>query len=154
MSADGLYPDADWLHICALTRRVGLRLTGEADMHTAEILHKALAELPPDAAEIHLELAGLEFIDVAAARHLAALAARPARPTVILHHTPPSLTFLTRLLWPDSRLRVCCQRGPENASVPGAPRASGPDAIIRPWSRQRPGPPRRRKAGGTRRTGW
>jgi ABC-type transporter Mla MlaB component len=102
MTAEGLYPDADWLRISPLTGHIGLRLTGEADMHTAEVLAKALAELPPDAREIHLQLASLDFIDVAAARHLAALAERPARPTVILHYPPASLIFLLRLLWPDS----------------------------------------------------
>jgi ABC-type transporter Mla MlaB component len=102
MTAAGLYPDADWLRISPLTGRTGLRLTGEADMHTAGVLTKALAELPPDAREIHLQLAGLEFIDVAAARHLAALAERPANPTLILHYPPHSLIFLLRLLWPDS----------------------------------------------------
>jgi ABC-type transporter Mla MlaB component len=112
MTAEGLYPDADWLHISPLTGRTGLRLSGEADMHTAEILAKALAEVPPDAAEVHLQLAGLEFIDVAAARHLAALAERPARPTVIVHYPPPSLIFLLRLLWPDSldRFRISGER--------------------------------------------
>jgi ABC-type transporter Mla MlaB component len=110
MTAEELYPDADWLNALALSGCTGLRLTGEADMHTAEILQKALAELPSDAAEIHLELAGLEFIDVAAARHLAALAEQPGRPTLILHQPPSSLILLIRLLWPGSRLRICCER--------------------------------------------
>jgi ABC-type transporter Mla MlaB component len=101
MTAEGLYPDADWLRISPLMGQTGLRLTGEADMHTAEILSKAIAELPADAPEIHLQLASLEFIDVAAARHLASLAERPARPTVILHYPPRSLILLIRLLWPE-----------------------------------------------------
>jgi len=112
MTADQVYPDADWLSISPLAGCTGLCLTGEADEHTAEILGKALAELPPEASEIHLQLAGLEFIDVAAARRLAALAERPTRPTVILHYPPLSLTFLMRLLWPDSldRFRIRGER--------------------------------------------
>jgi hypothetical protein len=110
MTAEGLYPDADWLRISRLTGCTGLRLTGEADMHTAETLRTALADLPPDAREIHLHLASLEFIDVAAARHIAALAGRPARPTVILHYPSPSLIFLLRLLWPASPFRICAER--------------------------------------------
>jgi ABC-type transporter Mla MlaB component len=122
MTAEELYPDADWLNASALTGCAGLRLTGEADMHTAEILQKALAELPSDAAEIHLELAGLEFIDVAAARHLAALAEQPGRPTLILHEPPSSLILLIRLLWPGSRLRICCERAVPRTRVSGARR--------------------------------
>ena len=112
MTAEGLYLDADWLRVSPLMGCTGLRLTGEADMHTAEILSRALRELPPDVREIHLQLASLEFIDVAAARHLAALAERPARPTVILHYSPPSLIFLLGLLWPGSldRCRICGKR--------------------------------------------
>jgi ABC-type transporter Mla MlaB component len=117
MTAEGLYPDADWLHISPLNGRIGLRLSGEADLHTAETLAKALAELPPDAPEIHLQLARLDFIDVTAARHLAALAERPARPTVILHYPPRSLMFLLGLLWPDSRFRISGERA--GAAVPG-----------------------------------
>jgi anti-sigma B factor antagonist len=128
MTAEGLYPDADWLRISPLSGCTGLRLNGEADMHTAEALRKALAELPPDASEIHLQLAGLEFIDVAAARHLAALAIRLSRPTVILHYPPPPLILLLRLLWPDSldRFRVCGERAdPETRSDLAAHQASG-----------------------------
>jgi hypothetical protein len=107
MTAEGLYPDADWLHISPLTGCAGLRLAGEADMHTAELVRKAIAELPPDASEIHLQLADLEFIDVSAARQLAVLSERPARPTVILHRPPRSLILLIRLLWPNSRFQIC-----------------------------------------------
>jgi hypothetical protein len=107
MTANQVYPDADWLRISPLAGCTGLCLTGEADEHTAEFLGKALAELPADAPEIHLKLASLEFIDVAATRLLAALAERPTRPTVILHDPPPSLVFLMRLLWPDTLDRFC-----------------------------------------------
>jgi hypothetical protein len=123
MTAEGLYPDADWLRVSPLTGCTGLRLTGEADMHTAEILGRALAELPPDAREIHLQLASLEFIDVAAARHLAALTERPVQPVVILHYPPQSLVFLLGLLWPDSRFRICGERAAPNPSRPSAYRA-------------------------------
>ncbi|HTW05372.1 MAG TPA: STAS domain-containing protein [Streptosporangiaceae bacterium] len=114
--------------ISPLTGCTGLRLNGEADMHTAEALRKALAELPPDASEIHLQLAGLEFIDVAAARHLAALAIRLSRPTVILHCPPPPLILLLRLLWPDSLDRFCVRgerADPETRSDLAAHQASG-----------------------------
>jgi hypothetical protein len=120
MTVEGLYLDADWLRISPLTGSTGLRLTGEADVHTAEALRRALAELvPADAAEIHLQLASLEFIDVVAVRHLAALTQRPARPRVIVHYPPPSMLLLLQLLWPGSfdRLRICGQRTPPKPRV-------------------------------------
>jgi ABC-type transporter Mla MlaB component len=96
-----LYLDADWLRVTPLADRVGLRLSGEADWHTVEALRRAIAELPPEADEIHLQLASLEFIDVAAARQLVALADRPALARVVLHRPPSSLMWLISLLWPD-----------------------------------------------------
>jgi hypothetical protein len=102
-----LYRDADWLRVSPLTGCTGLRLTGEADIHTAEILCKAVAGLQADSAEIHLQPASLEFIDVSAARQLVALAEQPVRPKVILHYPPTTLIRLIRLLWPERLDRIC-----------------------------------------------
>ena len=125
MAVPGPYLDADWLRVTPLADRVGLRLSGEADWHTVEILRQAIAELPPEADEIHLQLASLEFIDVAAARQLVALAERPAHPKIILHYPPPILMWLIRLLWPGSldHFSVRAERaadGPGPAHVPAA----------------------------------
>jgi hypothetical protein len=106
-----LHPDADWLRVSPLAGRVGLRLTGEADVHTVELLRRATAKLPPEAHEIHFQLASLEFMDVAAARQLVALAERPAHPRVILHSPPPILIWLIALLWPDSLDRFSVRAG-------------------------------------------
>ncbi len=65
--------------VSALADHVGLRLDGEADLSNQDEIRQALAALPPDATEIHFELAGLEFIDVAAARQL--IAPRSSLPT-------------------------------------------------------------------------
>jgi hypothetical protein len=102
MVAQDLHPDGDCLRVSPLAGRVGLRLTGEADVHTVEILRRATAELPPEAREIHFQLASLEFVDVAAVRQLVALAERPTRPRVVLHSPPPILLWVIGLLWPDS----------------------------------------------------
>jgi ABC-type transporter Mla MlaB component len=101
MAVPDPYLDADWLRVTPLADRVGLRLSGEADWHTVDILRQAIAELPPEADEIHLQLASLEFIDVAAARQLVALAERPAPSRVVLHGPPARLMWLISLLWPD-----------------------------------------------------
>lgn len=94
-----------WLTITPLDGRTGLRLTGEADALTLPALRRAAAALPPDAREIHLQLASLEFIDVGAARFLVSLTERPSQPELVLHYPPPSLIRLIRLLWPAALAR-------------------------------------------------
>jgi len=86
--------------------RAGLRLEGEADLTGQPRLREALAALPP-AARIHLDLAGLDFIDIAATRQLIALTQHPPRPPLILHDPPPALIRLTQLLWPDANVEFC-----------------------------------------------
>ena len=101
-----------WLTVTPLEGRTGLRLAGEADPCTAPALRRAIEELPAGAREIHLPLAGLEFIDVAAARLLVTLTERPGRPAVILHYPPPCLIRVMRLACrsvprADHGLRAC-----------------------------------------------
>jgi ABC-type transporter Mla MlaB component len=91
-----------WLTVTPLEGRTGLRLAGEADLCTAPALRRAIEELPAGAREIHLQLAGLELIDVAAARLLVTLTERPGRPAVILHYPPPCLIRVIRLAFHDA----------------------------------------------------
>lgn len=95
-----------WLTVTPLEGRTGLRLAGEADLCTVPVLRRAAADLPAGAREIHLQLAGLEFIDVAATRVLVSLTERPGHPAVILHYPPPCLTRIIRLVFPGARFRV------------------------------------------------
>lgn len=67
----------------------GLRLCGEADVLRVGALREAIATLPADVPEIHFELAGLRFIDVAGACELIEAARHPARPRLILQITLP-----------------------------------------------------------------
>lgn len=103
-SAPGPAGEPATLTISPLTGLAGLRLDGEADLTSQDELQKALAALPPGA-EIHFELARLEFIDVAATRALIARTLQPPHPRLILHHPPPSLQRLIHLLWPDSNVQ-------------------------------------------------
>jgi hypothetical protein len=103
---DGIVPGM--LTVSALADRVGLRLDGEADLSNQDEIRKALAALPPDATVIHLELARLEFIDVAAARQLIAPTQQPPHPRLILHHPPASVQRLISLLWPDVNAEFRC----------------------------------------------
>lgn len=104
-------PSAGWLTISSLAGSTGLPLTGEADLVTVPVSRRAIADLPPSAGEIHLQLAGPEFIDVAATRLLVGLADRPGQPDVILHYPPPCLIRIIRLLCPAALKRFSIARG-------------------------------------------
>jgi hypothetical protein len=123
---DGLAPgpagEPGMLTISPLTGRAGLCLDGEADLTSQDELQKALAALPPGAAEIHFELARLKFIDVAATRTLVARTLQPPHPRLILHHPPPSLQRLIHLLWPDTN--ALFHLSPDNGSEDVEPAAA------------------------------
>ena len=97
--------------VSQLSARTGLRLSGRADLDTVDLLKHAIAALPADADEIHLQLASLEFVDEAAARELVLLTARPSRPRLVLHYPPPVLLRLLRLFWPEARPRFTIGAG-------------------------------------------
>lgn len=76
------------------------QLSGEVDLTVRSSLELALATLPDDA-EVHLELGGLEFIDVAGVRALVALAERLAPGRRLLLHQPPTvLRRMFEIAWP------------------------------------------------------
>jgi len=127
------------LTVSPLAGRTGLRLDGEADLNSQDELQEALAALPPDAAEIHFELARLKFIDVAAARVLIARTLQPPHPRLILHHPPPSLQRVIHLLWPDSnaQFRFSTDNGAEElagraSSSPALPVGSDGHEVVPP----------------------
>ena len=97
--------------VSELSARTGLRLSGRADLSTVDLLKHAIAALPADAGEIHLQLASLEFIDEAATRGLVMLTARPTRPRLVLHYPPDVMLRLLRLRWPEARARVTISAG-------------------------------------------
>jgi hypothetical protein len=94
--------DGTVLTVTVLDGQAGLSLRGEADMLGTDALRSAIAGLPANVSEVHLELAALSFIDVGCTRELLALARCPARSRLILHQPPRAMTRLIRLLWPDS----------------------------------------------------
>jgi anti-anti-sigma regulatory factor len=105
--APGSTVAAGTLTIRRLAGRHGLLLDGEADLNSRCALRRALrALLFDDPDEIHLELAGLTFIDVSCTRELVRFTqfARPAR--VILHNPPWPLQRITTLAWPQASIEV------------------------------------------------
>lgn len=80
--------------------RTGLRLVGEVDVSNSDQVTAALAGLAASGADVHLELAGLGFIDVAGTRALLAAADRLHRRSgtrVVLLHPPATLPPILRL---------------------------------------------------------
>jgi STAS domain len=83
----------------------GLALTGDADITARSALHAALAALAADGAgEVHLDLTGLCFIDVACTRELFAITDRCPALRLIVHHPPASLLRITALAYPQTRI--------------------------------------------------
>jgi anti-anti-sigma regulatory factor len=91
----------------SLPDRTGLIVAGEADLTVQDTLRAALAALPADGTgDIHLDLAGLRFIDVACTRELIAAASRRPAARVVIHHPPAALLRITALLDPDAGISV------------------------------------------------
>jgi anti-anti-sigma regulatory factor len=112
-------PDQDGglLTTSALAGRVGLRLAGDVDASNHDRLRGVLTALPTDGiTAVHLELAGLDFIDLAGTRELMALMQSHPGLCLILHDPPESLRRILALLWPGTNVEL---------RVNGAPAASG-----------------------------
>jgi anti-anti-sigma regulatory factor len=99
--ADDAGPDyGDLLRISPLSCRVGLRVDGEVDLLTVASLQRALRGLAAVDGDVHLELAGLRFIDLSGAAVLASFAASLDRGRRLLLQDPPSmLRRMIGLLW-------------------------------------------------------
>jgi anti-anti-sigma regulatory factor len=111
------------LAIRPLPDRTGLTIVGEADLTVKDMLRAALAALPADGTgDIHLDLAGLQFIDVACTRELMAVARCHPAARVVIHHPPAALLRITALLYPDVSIDFT------GASRPLAPAPDRPPA--------------------------
>jgi anti-anti-sigma regulatory factor len=100
-----------------LAGRVGLRLAGDVDTSNHDHLRSVLAALPTDGiTAVHLELAGLVFIDIAGTRELMALMQSHPGLCLIMHDPPESLRRILALLWPGINVEL---------RVNGTPAASG-----------------------------
>ena len=121
----------------------GLILAGEADLTARDTLRAALAALPADGTgEIHLDLAGLRFIDVACTRELIALTGRHPAARLIAHHPPASLLRITALLYPDATMEFIGTSRPHPQAAAGhlAARRDGCGCDSRPDGSWMPGP--------------
>lgn len=85
----------------------GLLLQGQADINSRPVLRAALRAAATDRPHhLHLELAGLRFIDVCCTREIVAFTEHHPGMRVTLHHPPPGLLRITSLAWPEANLDV------------------------------------------------
>jgi anti-anti-sigma regulatory factor len=78
-----------------------LRLAGEADISDVGALQHALAAPVAAAGDVHMDLAALDFADVAITRLLAETAAAlEPRRRLVLHQPSRSLRRLLQMCWP------------------------------------------------------
>jgi ABC-type transporter Mla MlaB component len=83
----------------------GLAIAGEIDESTYPALLAALRELPGTPPEVHLDLAGVSYCDLAGLRAIVRLASpgagRTGRP-VTLHHVPEQLRGVLEIIGWDT----------------------------------------------------
>ena len=103
-----------------ITRPAGepwLFVAGEIDEYSYKSLIRTLASVARDPSEIHIDLADLEYCDVAGLRAFVVLAA-PRRdyagPRVVLHHVPPHLVNVLHILGWDTTCGLTLAEGPAN----------------------------------------
>ena len=101
-----LVSDDGELRITRLGDEPWLVVAGEIDEHSYKSLIRALASVARDPGEIHIDLADVEYCDVAGLRAFVVLAAAPCRdqagPRVVLHQVPPRLVNVLHILGWDA----------------------------------------------------
>ena len=107
-----LVSDDGELRITRLGDEPWLVVAGEIDEYSYKSLIRALASVARDPGEIHIDLADVEYCDVAGLRAFVVLAAAPCRdqaacavtrrPRVVLHQVPPRLVNVLHILGWDA----------------------------------------------------
>jgi anti-anti-sigma factor len=91
-----------FLTIAPLAQQCGLRLIGEVDLATHDLLAEALSSVAANGDDVHLDLAELSFIDLGGATILVNLATRLGpHQHLVLHRPPRQLRRVIGLLWRD-----------------------------------------------------
>jgi anti-anti-sigma regulatory factor len=94
------------LCVIRLGDQPGLAVAGEIDEYSYKTLIRVLASVAREPGEIHIDLAGVEYCDVAGLRALVVLATVPGGdhdgPRVVLHRVPPYLVNVLHILGWDA----------------------------------------------------
>jgi anti-anti-sigma factor len=81
----------------------GITVSGEIDLNGHDDWEQALRRATGLAAETHVHLAALRFIDVRGVTLLVNIADNLSRGRrIVVHDAPPGLQRVMRVLWPDS----------------------------------------------------
>ncbi len=111
--------DDGQLRITRLADEPWLFVAGEIDEYSYKSLIGTLASVARDPSEIHIDLADVEYCDVAGLRAFVVLAAAAPRrdyagPRVVLHHVPPRLVNVLLILGWDTTCGLTLAEGPAN----------------------------------------
>jgi ABC-type transporter Mla MlaB component len=110
--------DDGQLRITRLGDGPWLVVAGEIDESSYESLIRVLASVARDPGEIHIDLADVEYCDVAGLRAFVVLAAAPCRdqagPRVVLHQVPSHLVNVLHILGWDATSSLTIAEGPAN----------------------------------------
>lgn len=93
------------VRVVALTERAGVAVSGDIDLVAQPVWQQVLDELVScDAEVVHLDLGGLDFVDVRGATRLVDAARRLAADgrRLVVHQPPASLRRVLEILWPDT----------------------------------------------------
>ena len=108
--------DDGQLRITRLGDEPWLFVAGEIDEYSYKSLVGTLASVARDPSEIHIDLADVEYCDVAGLRAFIVLAAAPCRDHagthVVLHHVPPRLVDVLHILGWDTTSGLTIAEGP------------------------------------------
>jgi anti-anti-sigma regulatory factor len=127
LSSEIVYGDGA-LRIARAGDRRGLVIVGDIDEFTHADLIAALSRIAEEPSEIHLDLAGVEYCDVAGLRALVALteAGCPGQGhdgrRVIVHGLPPHLKTVLRILGWDSIPEFVLAEPPRSSRAPHVPK--------------------------------
>jgi len=117
-SPGGVVSDDGQLRITRLGDQPWLVVAGEIDEYSYKSLIRVLASVARDASEIHIDLADVEYCDVAGLRAFVVLAAAPCRdqagPRVVLHQVPSHLVNVLHILGWDATSSLTIAEGPAN----------------------------------------
>jgi anti-anti-sigma regulatory factor len=110
--------DDGQLRITRLADKPWLFVAGEIDEYSYKSLIGTLTSVARDPSEIHIDLADVEYCDVAGLRAFVVLAAAPCRDhagtRVVLHRVPPHLVNVLHILGWDTTCGLTLAEGPAN----------------------------------------
>ena len=125
-------PDRSSFVVTPLRDRTGALLAGEADCTVRGILRAALTALAADrAADLHLDLAEVGFMDVSCTRELIAFTRRHPATRLVVHHPPASLRRIAAIVRPEAEIEFTDTPLPaagESAGRPGPAASRWPSA--------------------------